>query len=110
MWMLNFAPLPRLPRRGEDHVVLHDGVLGGLVHVEGGELVAQLLQLGEFSRGVAPEKGQRQSRYILQYISLPSDAVRSDSRLLRQVYEGTNFASLKMCGYNGRKWLFRQWF
>ena len=59
MW-LDFAPLPRLPRRGEDHVVLHDGVLGGLVHVEGGELVAQLLQLGEFSRGVAPEKGQRQ--------------------------------------------------
>ena len=59
MW-LDFAPLPRLPRRGEDHVVLHDGVLGGLVHVEGGELVAQLLQLGELSRGVAPEKGQRQ--------------------------------------------------
>ena len=46
----------------------------------------------------------------VQYISLPTDAVRSDSRLLRQVYEGTDFASLKMCGYNGRKWLLRQWF
>ena len=55
MW-LQFAPLPRLPRRGEDHVVLHDAVLGGLVYVEGGELVAQLLQLGEFSRSVTPGK------------------------------------------------------
>ena len=54
--LLPFLPLSRLPRRGEDHVVLHDGVLGGLIHVEVGELVAQLLQLGKFSRGVTPAK------------------------------------------------------
>ena len=47
---------------------------------------------------------------LVQYISLPADAVRPDSRLYRQVYDGTDFPELKMCGYNGKKWLLRQWF
>ena len=48
--------------------------------------------------------------HFIQYISLPADAVRPDSRLYRQVYDGTDFPELKMCGYNGKKWLLRQWF
>ena len=56
------------------------------------------------------QSGEEDVISIIQYISPPADAVRSDSRLLWQVYEGTDFASLKMCGYNGRKWLLRQWF
>ena len=51
-----------------------------------------------------------QAQIELKYISLPADAVRPDSRLYRQVYDGTDFPELKMCGYNGKKWLLRQWF
>ena len=51
------APLPlaRPPQGGEHHVVLHDGVLGGLVHVEVGKLAAQLLQFRELPGGVTPD-------------------------------------------------------
>ena len=41
--------------------------------------------------------------FQVQYKSRPADAVRSDSRLLRQLLLGDSFPELKMCGYNGKK-------